>query len=98
MFFVRSSEEQANCSATMSALVSARDWRVRSMAICVSSLENRTCSTATWVFKRTCGMAIIQRKCDQALFVSSLATNYPQFISYQRRRFGDVAHEATRLV
>lgn len=65
----------------MSALVSARDWRLRSMAICVSSLEDRTCSTATRVFKRTSEVrAVIQRTCELALFVSSLATCYPLFI------------------
>jgi len=65
----------------MSALVSARDWRLRSMAICVSSLEDRTCSTAARVFKRTSEVrAVIQCTCERVLFVSSLATCYPQFI------------------
>ena len=69
----------------MSALVSARDWRLRSMAICVSSLEDRTCSTAVLVLKRTSEVrAVIQRTCEPALFVSSLATCYPQFIFWQR--------------
>ena len=63
----------------MSALISARDWRVRCMATCVSSRENRTCSTAARVFKRTCGRAAIQPRCERALFVSSQAPYYPPF-------------------
>jgi hypothetical protein len=51
------------------------------MAICVSSLEDRICSTAARVFKRTSEVrAVIPRTCEPALFVSSLARCYPQFI------------------
>ena len=51
-------------------------WR-----FCVRSLEDPTCSTATRAFKRTSQVrAVIQRTCERARFVSSLATCYPQFI------------------
>lgn len=71
----------------MRALVSARDWRVRSMAICVSSLETRTCSTAIRVFKSSCGArVVIQPKCERALFVSRVWTLYPQLIFFAKKR------------